>query len=61
MSPALQELLQKRATGTELSALAVREGMIPLRQDGWIKASQGLTSVSEVVRVTADDLALMEE
>jgi len=61
MSPTLQDLLQQRATGTELAAQAIREGMIPLRQDGWIKASQGLTSVEEVVRVTANDMALLDE
>lgn len=61
MTPALQELLQKRATGTELADQAVRDGMIPLRQDGWRKASMGLTSVEEVLRVTASDLAVVDE
>lgn len=61
MTPALQDLLQHRATGTELAAQAIREGMIPLRQDGWIKASQGLTSVEEVLRVTSNEMALLDE
>ena len=61
MTPALQELLQKRATGTELSEQAIRDGMIPLRKDGWRKASLGLTSVEEVLRVTASDLAAIDE
>jgi type II secretory ATPase GspE/PulE/Tfp pilus assembly ATPase PilB-like protein len=61
MSHTLQDLLQQRATGTELATQAIKEGMIPLRQDGWIKASQGLTSVEEVVRVTANDMALLDE
>jgi general secretion pathway protein E len=61
MSSSLQELLQRRATGTELAELAIREGMVPLRQDGWTKASLGLTSVEEVVRVTANDMALLDE
>lgn len=61
MTPALQELLQKRATGTELADQAVRDGMIPLRKDGWRKASMGLTSVEEVLRVTASDLAVVDE
>jgi len=61
MTHSLQELLQQRATGTELAAQAINDGMIPLRQDGWIKASQGLTSVEEVVRVTANDMALLDE
>lgn len=61
MTPALQELLQKRATGTELADQAMRDGMIPLRKDGWRKASMGLTSVEEVLRVTASDLAVLDE
>ena len=61
MTPALQELLQKRATGNELSEQAMRDGMIPLRLDGWSKASMGLTSVEEVLRVTASDLAVIDE
>jgi len=35
--------------------------MIPLRRDGWRKASMGLTSVEEVLRVTASDLAVLDE
>jgi len=61
MTPALQELLQKKATGTELAEQAVRDGMIPLRKDGWRKVSLGLTSVEEILRVTANDLAVVEE
>jgi general secretion pathway protein E/type IV pilus assembly protein PilB len=61
MTPALQELLQKRATGNELGEQATKDGMIPLRRDGWRKASMGLTSVEEVLRVTASDLAVLDE
>lgn len=61
MTPALQGLLQKRATGNELSEQAVRDGMIPLRNDGWRKVAMGLTSVEEVLRVTASDLAVLDE
>jgi len=61
MTPALQEMLQQRATGTDLAEQAVRDGMIPLRKDGWRKASLGLTSVEEVLRVTASDLAAVDE
>ena len=61
MTPTLQALLQKRATGTELAEQAVHDGMIPLRRDGWRKASLGLTSIEEVLRVTASDLAVLDE
>ena len=61
MTPALQDLIQRRATGTELAERAALDGMIPLRRDGWRKASMGLTSVEEVLRVTASDLAAVDE
>jgi general secretion pathway protein E len=34
-----------------LEALAVSEGMVPLRSDGLRKAAAGLTSVEELQRV----------
>ena len=61
MTPHLQDLIQRRATGTELAEQAAHDGMIPLRRDGWRKASMGLTSVEEVLRVTASDLAVLDE
>lgn len=56
MTATLQELIQKRATGKEFSAQAIRDGMVPLRLDGWKKVAQGLTSLEEVVRVTSSEL-----
>ena len=53
--------MQKKATGTELAEQAIRDGMIPLRKDGWRKTALGLTSVEEVLRVTANDLAVVDE
>ena len=35
--------------------------MIPLRKDGWIKVANGDTSVQEVLRVTAEELAALDE
>ena len=61
MTPALQELIQKKVTGNELSDQAIRDGMIPLRKDGWSKVSLGLTSVEEVFRVTGNDMAAVDE
>jgi len=61
VTSALQDLLQKRANGTQLAEQAIADGMIPLRRDGWRKASMGLTSVEEVVRVTASELAVLDE
>ena len=35
--------------------MAIEEGMIPLRQFGWLKVAEGVTTVEEVMRVTAAD------
>ncbi|HET8991436.1 MAG TPA: ATPase, T2SS/T4P/T4SS family [Candidatus Saccharimonadales bacterium] len=51
----IQELIMKRATSTEIERLARSEGMITMRQDGYLKALNGMTTLSEVNRVAAED------
>jgi type II secretory ATPase GspE/PulE/Tfp pilus assembly ATPase PilB-like protein len=36
-----------------LRELAEREGMQPMKHDGWVKVQAELTTVEEVLRVTA--------
>ena len=60
VSHRLQELITQGTTESALYALAVEEGMVPLRQYGWKKAIAGYTTIEEVVRVTAADLELVE-
>lgn len=43
----------ERAPASELMALAIKQGMQTLRDDGWRKIQDGLTSVEEVLRVIA--------
>jgi type IV pilus assembly protein PilB len=50
----LKEMVAKRASGTELGYQAVKNGMITMKQDGILKALEGLTSLEEVWRVTKD-------
>ena len=52
VTPELQSALMRRLPDHELTALARRQGWRNLREDGLIKAWQGLTSVEEVMRVT---------
>ncbi len=49
----IERLAVARASSAEIEKVALAHGMIPLRQDGWIKAQMGLTSVEEVMRVVA--------
>ncbi|MDI1314941.1 GspE/PulE family protein [Prosthecobacter sp.] len=53
MTEALQEQINKRANTMELKVQALKDGMIPMRQYGFRKASQGVTTLEEVMTVTA--------
>jgi type IV pilus assembly protein PilB len=50
----IQKLITARATSADIQRKAVEQGMITMRQDGYLKALQGLTTLEEVNRVTAD-------
>jgi len=48
----IEQALVGRATGGELREIALKQGMIPLRDDGWAKVAQGITTIEEVLRVS---------
>jgi type IV pilus assembly protein PilB len=52
MSEEIRELTLQRASADQIGAVAVREGMRRLREDGLDKVKAGLTSMSEIARVT---------
>ena len=54
VSESIQKLLVNRATSGEIQRLAISEGMITMRQDGYLKALNGLTTLDEVNRVAAN-------
>jgi type IV pilus assembly protein PilB len=53
----IQELILKRATSNQIQKMAQKQGMVTMRQDGYLKALAGLTSIEEVNRVAAEDTA----
>lgn len=53
VSEEIERLTVKRSTSDEIKRTAIEEGMSPLRQDGYEKVIKGLTSIEEIVRVTA--------
>ena len=53
MSDELEHLVTGSATGSDLREAALRGGMVTLRQDGFLKAAQGITTIEEVLRVSA--------
>ena len=56
MTPKVQQMALEGADSNAIKREARRDGMATLREDGAIRASQGLTSVEEIMRVTRDDL-----
>jgi type II secretory ATPase GspE/PulE/Tfp pilus assembly ATPase PilB-like protein len=61
VSPALQEMITQGKSAEALRARAILEGMVPLRQDGWNRVIGGVTTLEEVVRVTAADVDVLDE
>jgi type II secretion system protein E len=53
----IRELCVQRANASAIRNQALKEGMITLRQDGWRKVQQGITTIDEVARVTAGDIS----
>ncbi len=53
MSDEIARLATERASTDAVREAAIEQGMRTLRQDGWLKVAQGLTSINEVLRVVA--------
>jgi type II secretory ATPase GspE/PulE/Tfp pilus assembly ATPase PilB-like protein len=51
-------MIIQRENSMRIREVALKEGMITLRQDGWRKVLAGMTSLEEVNRVTAGDVVL---
>ena len=49
----IQDLILKRSTSLEIEKMAKAEGMISMREDGFLKALSGLTTLNEVNRVAS--------
>ncbi len=54
---AIQQLILKRATSSEIQKVAQQNGMVNMREDGYLKALAGQTTIAEVNRVAAMDSA----
>lgn len=50
----IRALIVKRTMSAEIQDTAIAQGMITMRQDGYLKALQGVTTLEEVSRVTSD-------
>jgi type IV pilus assembly protein PilB len=52
LSDEIRSLTVERSSADEIKKIAVQQGMRPLRLDGFEKVKNGVTSISEVARVT---------
>jgi type IV pilus assembly protein PilB len=53
----IQQLILKHSTSSDIQKAAIAQGMVNMREDGYLKALSGYTSIAEVNRVAAEDNA----
>ncbi len=51
MTAEIEHLTIEEAPTTEISRVAIAQGMRTMKQDGWVKVMQGTTSIEEVFRI----------
>jgi type II secretory ATPase GspE/PulE/Tfp pilus assembly ATPase PilB-like protein len=54
MNDRLRKMVMANADASDLTAEARRSGMRTLREDGWMKVANGVTTADEVLRVTQE-------
>lgn len=53
-SPEIQKLIVANATSDQIQQQAMKESMVTMQLDGFIKALRGQTTIEEILRVTAE-------
>ena len=53
ITPEIQDLILKRATSAEIQEIAIKQGMVSMREDGYLKALAGRTTLTEIDRVAS--------
>jgi type II secretory ATPase GspE/PulE/Tfp pilus assembly ATPase PilB-like protein len=51
----IRKLTVGKADSNQIRKKALENGMRPLRDDGWLKVRQGVTSIAEILRVTQEE------
>ncbi len=54
VTPKIMKMILERTSAQEIETEAISEGMITLKQDGYLKALEGVTTLEEVLRVAED-------
>ena len=50
----IEHLILQRSSSNAIKQKAVEEGMLTLRDDGWAKVLEGMTTIEEIVRVSEE-------
>ena len=50
----ISKLILERASASDIQKQAIEEGMVTLKQDGYLKVTEGITTVEEVLRVAQE-------
>lgn len=54
VTESIRGVIMRRGNAEEAAQIAIKEGMKTMLEDGFIKASQGVTSIAEIIRVIND-------
>jgi len=55
VTESIESLVIKRVASSEIKQRAIAEGMCTLRDDGWVKVMEGMTSIDEVLRASEEN------
>jgi type IV pilus assembly protein PilB len=55
VTEAIQDLILKHSTSAAIQQAAAAQGMVSMRQDGYLKALAGMTTIDEINRVASTD------
>ncbi|OGK12747.1 MAG: hypothetical protein A2W80_18270 [Candidatus Riflebacteria bacterium GWC2_50_8] len=55
LDDAMRRLIVSKASASEIRRVAIERGMMPLRKCGIVKASKGITTIEELLRVTSNE------
>jgi type IV pilus assembly protein PilB len=53
MSTKIRRLIMQNASADEIRDMAIDDGMLTLRMDGWLKVLKGITTLEQVIRETS--------
>ncbi len=60
ISDGIREMIVQRKSATDILALARKQGLKLMREDGWTKVIKGMTTVEEIIRVTKIDVSALD-